>query len=43
MKELNEAAYERVEDARMVLAALGMDGEHNNERSASSKDRKSVV
>ncbi|WP_128774167.1 BsuBI/PstI family type II restriction endonuclease [Actinomyces oricola] len=34
MKELNEAAYERVEDARMVLAALGMDGERSNERSA---------
>lgn len=34
MTELNEAAYERVEDARVVLGALGMDAERSNERSA---------
>ena len=34
MTELNEAAYERVEDARVVLEALGMDAERSNERSA---------
>ncbi len=34
MSELTDAAYERVEDARMVLETLGMDAERSNERSA---------
>lgn len=34
MSELNETAYERVEDARIVLETLGMDSERSNERSA---------
>lgn len=34
MSELNEAAHERVEDARIVLETLGMDAERSNERSA---------
>lgn len=34
MSELTEAAYERVEDARIVLETLGMDTERSNERSA---------
>lgn len=34
MTELNEAAHERVEDARIILEALGMDAERSNERSA---------
>lgn len=34
MSELSEIAYERVEDARMILEALGMDAERSNERSA---------
>lgn len=34
MSELTEAAYERVEDARIVLETLGMDAERSNERSA---------
>lgn len=34
MSELNETAYERVDDARIVLETLGMDAERSNERSA---------
>ena len=34
MSELSETAYERVEDARIVLETLGMDAERSNERSA---------
>ena len=34
MSELSETAYERVEDARVVLETLGMDAERSNERSA---------
>lgn len=34
MSEVTDAAYERVEDARIVLETLGMDGERSNERSA---------
>mgnify|MGYP001004362927 CR=1 FL=1 len=34
MSELNEAAHERVEDARIILETLGMDAERSNERSA---------
>ena len=34
MSELTDAAYERVEDARMALETLGMDAERSNERSA---------
>lgn len=34
MSELNETAYERVEDARIILETLGMDAERSNERSA---------
>ena len=34
MNELNEAAFEYVEDARIVLETLGMDAERSNERSA---------
>ena len=34
MSELNAAAHERVEDARIVLETLGMDAERSNERSA---------
>ncbi|MFT4187491.1 MAG: BsuBI/PstI family type II restriction endonuclease [Aeromicrobium sp.] len=34
MSELGDAAYERVEDARMALETLGMDAERSNERSA---------
>lgn len=34
MSELNEAAHERVGDARIVLESLGMDAERSNERSA---------
>lgn len=34
MNELTDAAYERVEDARLVLETLGMDAERSNERSA---------
>jgi len=34
MSQLGDAAYERVEDARMVLETLGMDAERSNERSA---------
>ncbi len=34
MSELSEIAYERVEDARIVLETLGMDAERSNERSA---------
>jgi len=34
MSELNNAAHERVEDARIVLETLGMDAERSNERSA---------
>ncbi|RRD50819.1 BsuBI/PstI family type II restriction endonuclease [Arachnia propionica] len=34
MRELSDAAYERVEDARIVLETLGMDAERSNERSA---------
>jgi hypothetical protein len=34
VSELSETAYERVEDARIVLETLGMDAERSNERSA---------
>ncbi|OYX59265.1 MAG: restriction endonuclease [Micrococcales bacterium 32-70-13] len=34
MSELSNDAYERVEDARIVLETLGMDAERSNERSA---------
>ncbi|MBK8461834.1 MAG: restriction endonuclease [Nigerium sp.] len=34
MSELSNDAYERVEDARIVLETLGMDSERSNERSA---------
>lgn len=34
MSELSDAAYERVEDARIILETLGMDPERSNERSA---------
>lgn len=34
MNELNDAARERVEDARIILETLGMDAERSNERSA---------
>lgn len=34
MSELMDAAYERVEDARIVLETLGMDAERCNDRSA---------
>lgn len=34
MSELSETAYQRVEDARIVLETLGMDAERSNERSA---------
>lgn len=34
MSELTDAAYERVEDARIILETLGMDAERSNERSA---------
>ena len=34
MSELSNDAYERVEDARIVLGTLGMDAERSNERSA---------
>ncbi len=34
MNELNDAAHERVEEARIVLETLGMDAERSNERSA---------
>ena len=34
MSELNDAAHERVEDARIILESLGMDAERSNERSA---------
>ncbi len=34
MSELSNEAYERVEDARIVLETLGMDAERSNERSA---------
>lgn len=34
MSELNDAAYERLEEARIVLETLGMDAERSNERSA---------
>lgn len=34
MSELSNDAYERVEDARVVLETLGMDAERSNERSA---------
>ncbi|MFT4298474.1 MAG: BsuBI/PstI family type II restriction endonuclease, partial [Aeromicrobium sp.] len=34
MSELNDAAHERVEDARIILETLGMDAERSNERSA---------
>ena len=34
MSEFDQAAYERTEDARVVLEALGMDAERSNERSA---------
>ena len=34
MNELNDAAHERVEDARIILETLGMDAERSNERSA---------
>lgn len=34
MNELNDAAYERAEDARSILERLGMDAERSNERSA---------
>lgn len=34
MSEMGDAAYERVEDARIVLETLGMDAERSNERSA---------
>jgi len=34
VSELSETAYERVEDARVVLETLGMDAERSNERSA---------
>lgn len=34
MSDLRDAAYERVEDARIILETLGMDAERSNERSA---------
>ena len=34
MTELNDTAFERVEDARFILEILGMDAERSNERSA---------
>ncbi|MCL2667414.1 MAG: restriction endonuclease [Micrococcales bacterium] len=34
MRDIGEDAYARVEDARCVLGALGMDAERSNERSA---------
>lgn len=34
MSELTDAAYGRVEEARMILETLGMDAERSNERSA---------
>lgn len=34
MNEMSDGALERVEDARIILAALGMDAERSNERSA---------
>ncbi|MGD9694223.1 MAG: BsuBI/PstI family type II restriction endonuclease [Thermoleophilia bacterium] len=34
MSDLTGAAYERVEDARIILETLGMDAERSNERSA---------
>lgn len=34
MNELSDVAYERVEDARVILETLGMDAERSNERSA---------
>lgn len=34
MSEQADAAYERVEDARVILETLGMDAERSNERSA---------
>ncbi|MBE6476665.1 MAG: restriction endonuclease [Propionibacteriaceae bacterium] len=34
MSELNETAYERMEEARVILETLGMDAERSNERSA---------
>lgn len=34
MSEMSDAAYERVEEARIILETLGMDAERSNERSA---------
>lgn len=34
MSDVEEAKYERIEDARIVLETLGMDAERSNERSA---------
>lgn len=34
MNELSDSAYERIEDARIILETLGMDAERSNERSA---------